>query len=155
MTWPMCSLLLPQLKAMSPGRGLQIVGGCILGQRSHLLLAEGPPVCSTIIHHHNSRRLWVPLPLNKPELYIQETVLLLSASVLSMANVFLRRDTIFFLIPQPEIEPGFLALRTWVLTTGPPGNSSEKCIFKLNHLSLLIFVAGCFVGRYSVLYWWK
>ena len=92
----MCSLLLPQLKAMSPGRGLQIVGGCILGQRSHLLLAEGPPVCSTIIHHHNSRRLWVPLPLNKPELYIQETVLLLSASVLSMANVFLRRDTIFF-----------------------------------------------------------
>ena len=93
----MCSLLLPQLKAMSPGRGLQIVGGCILGQRSHLLLAEGPPVCSTIIHHHNSRRLWVPLPLNKPELYIQETVLLLSASVLSMANVFLRRDTIFFL----------------------------------------------------------
>ena len=96
MTWPMCSLLLPQLKAMSPGWGLQFVGGCILGQRSHLLLAEGPPVHSTIIQHHNSRRLWVSLPLNKPELYIQETVLLLSASVLSIANIFLRRDTLFF-----------------------------------------------------------
>ena len=30
------------------------------------------------------------------------------------------------LVPQPGVQPGLLAVRAWVLTTGPPGNSQKQ-----------------------------